>query len=217
MKDVNKTDTARRIDPTILSVLMDSGRGKRKDRLQIKAKEKNSDITSSPSKVWDKMKEGTKWKNTELAAVTGIDRQTIGDIRKGTYKTKSGSTSYLIDSIAEALDVDPDYLTGDQKTKRKKKQTPEDLKRIQKDQEDLVKGRKLRILADFMKIYSLHVKYDNAAVPQKYWLYDADGEMIRNGDDIKDLDPLLDIVMNHLRTGSNILNLFFEDMWIDEL
>ena len=41
--------------------------------------------------------------------------------------------------------------------------------------------------------------------------------MIRNGDDIKDLDPLLDIVMNHLRTGSNILNLFFEDMWIDEL
>ena len=217
MKDVNTTDTAKRIDSDILSALMNSGRGKKKDRLQIRAEEKNSDITSSPSKVWSKMKDGTKWKDTELAAVTGIDRQTIGKIRKGVYSTKNGSTSHLIDRIAEALDVDPDYLTGDQKAKRKRKRTPEELKRIQKDQEDMIKGRKLRILASFMKLYSVHVKYDSTVNPQQYWLIDADGELIRNGNDISDLDPLVDIVMNYLKTGSDILNMFFDDMWIDEL
>lgn len=212
------------IDHNKMSSLMESGRGKQKDRLQLKAVPTVSDPTFNPEKVFSKMRDGEKWKNTELAAVTGIDRKTIGKLREGKYYNGKtiGSNSGTIETIAEALDVDPEYLTGEQSAKRKKKLTTEDLKRIQKNQEDRIKGRKFRILADFMKLYSLNVKYeydecDSNVNPKHYWLWDADGELIRDGNDISDLDPLVDIVMNYLKTGSDILSLFFDDMWIDEL
>jgi len=208
-------DKSNRIDPNRLSTLMDSGRGKYKDRLQIRATGKSSDVTSDPYKIFEKMKEGRRWLNTELYAVTGIDRQTIGKMRKEGYydHIKGGSTPDTINKIAEALDVDPEYLTGAQIVMKKKKLTPEEEEKRKKIFEDLDKSRNLRILKDFLKIFCVHIKLDNEEHPTKYWLYDANDDLIRDGVSIDDLNGLITIMFNYLNTGSDIIQLFFGEIW----
>ena len=212
MKDENDIKISKTIDSKRLQDLMDAGRGKYKNRLQIKLKYKESDPTFDPERVWNKMKDGTKWKNTELATVTGIDRQTIGNMRKGKYNDglKRGSTSDTIEKIAEALDVDPEYLTGEQsgKRKRKRKISPED-EQILKDK--MEKGRQLMILSDFLKIYGLHLQYDREFKPEQYSFYDEDGRLIREDRPVEELDVLVGVIMDHLRTGCDLIGLFFDE------
>ena len=219
MKAENKNEISKKIDAKRMADLMEAGRGKQKDRLQIKATYKDSDVTSGPQKVWDKMKDGTKWKNTELSTVTGIDRQTIGKLRNGKYydNLEGGSTPDLIEKISEALDVDPEYLTGEQRAKRKKKLTPAEEQKRKDRSAELEKGRQLRILADLLKIYSIHLQFDHPVTPKQYSLYDADGQLIREDLPVEDLDGLVSMIMNYLRTGSDLISLFFGDIWIDEI
>lgn len=219
MKAEESIEVSKKIDPKRMADLMDTGRGKRKNRLQIRSTYKDSDVTSGPQKVWNRMKDGTRWKNTELSAVTGIDRQTIGKLRDGKYydNLKGGSTPDLIEKISEALDVDPEYLTGEQRTKRKRKLTPAEEQERKDRSVVLEEGRQLRILANFLKIYSIHLQFDHPVTPKQYSLYDADGQLLRENLPVEDLAGLVDMVMNYLKTGSNLISLFFGDIWIDEI
>ena len=201
---------------------MESGRGKQKDRLQLKAVPTVSDPTFNPEKVFSKMTDGEKWKNTELAAVTGIDRKTIGKLREGKYYNNKtiGSNSDTIAKIAYALDVDPDYLTGNQPQMRrdpeweKKRQLRKQRKKDETKR--LEKVAKLRALKNFLKLYGIQIEYDDEEDPSIYWLYDSEDDLIRDYEDIDDLNGLITIIFNYLNTGSDIIQLFFGEMWTNE-
>lgn len=210
------------IDHNKMSSLMESGRGKQKDRLQLKAVPTVSDPTFNPEKVFSKMTDGEKWKNTELAAVTGIDRKTIGKLREGKYYNNKtiGSNSDTIAKIAYALDVDPDYLTGNQPQMRrdpeweKKRQLRKQRKKDETKR--LEKVAKLRALKNFLKLYGIQIEYDDEEDPSIYWLYDSEDDLIRDYEDIDDLNGLITIIFNYLNTGSDIIQLFFGEMWTNE-
>lgn len=210
------------IDHNKMSSLMESGRGKQKDRLQLKAVPTVSDPTFNPEKVFSKMTDGEKWKNTELAAVTGIDRKTIGKLREGKYYNNKtiGSNSDTIAKIAYALDVDPDYLTGNQPQMRrdpeweKKRQLRKQRKKDETKR--LEKVAKLRVLKNFLKLYGIQIEYDDEEDPSIYWLYDSEDDLIRDYEDIDDLNGLITIIFNYLNTGSDIIQLFFGEMWTNE-
>lgn len=210
------------IDHNKMSSLMESGRGKQKDRLQLKAVPTVSDPTFNPEKVFSKMRDGKKWKNTELAAVTGIDRKTIGKLREGKYYNNKtiGSNSDTIAKIAYALDVDPDYLTGNQPQMRrdpeweKKRQLRKQRKKDETKR--LEKVAKLGALKNFLKLYGIQIEYDDEEDPSIYWLYDSEDDLIRDCEDIDDLNGLITIIFNYLNTGSDIIQLFFGEMWTNE-
>lgn len=216
-------NTNNMIDADRLNELMKSGRGKQKDRLKIKTVQKNRDVTATPEKRWKRMKENTEWLNTELELVTGVARPNIGNIRNRKYYTVDGgknksSDLHTIEAIAEALDVDPDYLTGKQSKMRVDPEKEKLKQQRKKDaKERLENMSKLRTLKNFLKFYGLRIIYDDEISPTKYWLRDDSDCLIRDGDDVKDLIPLMEIMFNHLRTGSSIIQLFIgEDMDIVE-
>ena len=218
-------DKLKKIDDTRLSKLMKSGRGKQKDRFLGKSLSSCSE-NFDPINVFNKMKDNDPWTDRELAVITRIPSRNIGKLRRGVYylprkvkneiKEVKGSTQDTINKIAEALDVDPEYLTGEQIALKKKKLTPEEEERRKRMFEDLDKSRNLRILKDLLKIYSVNIKFDDDAHPSKYWLFDSDGDVIKNGEDVEDLNGLIEILFNYLNTGADIIQLFFGPIYTTE-